>query len=130
REGYPIRAQGPDKTIRIAPGQESSVTVQSDGSVTVNGSTAGRIALVDLDKPDATEKRGESYFRLVDPGYTPAAATSQVHQGKLESSNVSPAESAVRLVSIMRQFEMLQRAVSLGAEMNRKAVEEVAKVGN
>jgi len=29
----------------------------------------------------------------------------------------------------MRQFEMLQKAVTLGAEMNRQAVEQVAKVG-
>jgi hypothetical protein len=34
----------------------------------------------------------------------------------------------VRLVSVMRQFEMLQRALNLGAEMNRRSVEEVARV--
>ena len=39
-----------------------------------------------------------------------------------------PGNSAVRLISVMRQFEMLQRAVSLGGEMNRRAIEEVAKV--
>ena len=38
------------------------------------------------------------------------------------------AEGAIRLVGLMRQFEMLQKAVSLGAEMNKKAIEEVAKV--
>jgi len=47
----------------------------------------------------------------------------------LEASNTGSAEAAVRLISVMRQFEMLQKAVSLGAEMNRRAVEEVAKVG-
>jgi flagellar basal-body rod protein FlgF len=52
-----------------------------------------------------------------------------VEQGKLESSNVGSAESSVRLVSVMRQFEMLQKAVSLGTEMNREAIEQVAKVG-
>jgi flagellar basal body rod protein FlgG len=36
----------------------------------------------------------------------------------------------VRLVSVMRQFEMLQKAVTLGAEMNRRAIEEVARVGS
>ena len=38
-------------------------------------------------------------------------------------------KSAVRLVSVMRQFEMLHKAISIGAEMNKKAVEEVARVG-
>ena len=52
----------------------------------------------------------------------------EVLQGKLESSNAGPAEAAVRLVGVLRQFEMLQKAVSLGAEMNRKAVEDVARV--
>jgi flagellar basal body rod protein FlgG len=56
-------------------------------------------------------------------------AGAEVRQGRLEGSNVSPAEGAVRLVSVIRQFEMLQKAIALGAEMNRKAVEEVARVG-
>ena len=44
-------------------------------------------------------------------------------------SNVGSAESAVRMISVMRQFEMLQRTITLGAEMNRRGVEEVARVG-
>ncbi len=38
-------------------------------------------------------------------------------------------ESAVKLVGVMRQFEMLQKAMTLGSEMNKRAIEEVAKVG-
>lgn len=52
-----------------------------------------------------------------------------MEQGKLEASNTGTAESAVRLVSVMRQFEMLQKAVSIGEDMDRQAVEQVAKVG-
>ena len=36
----------------------------------------------------------------------------------------------MRLMSVMRQFEMMQKAVTLGAEMNRQAIEQVARVGN
>ena len=52
-----------------------------------------------------------------------------VEQGKVESSNVGTADAAVRLVSVMRQFEMLHKAIAIGADMNKKAVEEVARVG-
>jgi len=38
------------------------------------------------------------------------------------------AEGAARLVNVMRQFEMLKKAASLGDEMNRQAVEQVAKI--
>ena len=54
----------------------------------------------------------------------------EVQQGKLESANTQPAEAAVRLVGVMRQFEMLQRAMSIGAEMNRRALDEVARVSS
>jgi flagellar basal body rod protein FlgG len=52
----------------------------------------------------------------------------EVLQGRLESSNASPAEGAVQLVGVLRQFEMLQKAVGMAAEMNKKAVEDVARV--
>ena len=51
-------------------------------------------------------------------------------QGRLEGANGAPAEHAVRLVSIMRQFEMLQRALAIGGEMNKKAIDEVARVSS
>jgi flagellar basal body rod protein FlgG len=52
-----------------------------------------------------------------------------VHQGKLEAANISPAEGAVRLVTVLRQFEMLQKAIMIGGEMNRRS-EDVARVGS
>ncbi len=58
------------------------------------------------------------------------AASGEIQQGKIESSNVPNAESAVRLVSVMRQFEMLQKAISIGADMNKQAIEEVARSGS
>jgi flagellar basal-body rod protein FlgF len=76
-------------------------------------------------------KQGSSYFRVVDPSVKPnTPAATSVEQGKLESSNTGTAESAVRLVDIMRQFEMLQKAVTIGNDMSKQAIEQVAKVGS
>jgi flagellar basal body rod protein FlgG len=119
-DGLPLQID-PDKPVEVA----------TDGTVRQNGSLLGRLQLAELPDPASFTKVGRNYFRLLDPAAKPTQATqAQVHQGKLESSNVSPAESAVRLVSVMRQFEMLQRAISMSAEMNKKAVEEVARVGS
>jgi flagellar basal body rod protein FlgG len=85
--------------------------------------------LADFTDPTALEKQGHSYFRLADANALPAApAAVEVNQGKLENSNVSATEAAVRLVTVMRQFEMLQKVATIDSDMNRKAVEEVAKV--
>ena len=66
---------------------------------------------------------------MVDPKTAaPAAQDTEVLQGQVEQSNVPIADSAVKLVSIMRQFEMMQKAINLGTEMNKAAITEVAKV--
>jgi flagellar basal body rod protein FlgG len=127
-EGYPL--QSPDGVpLQLDPAK--SAEVSTDGTVLQGGQPVGSLQIVSIQDQGSLAKVGHSYFRMLDPAAKPSPAKDvQVHQGKLESSNVSPAESAVRLVSVMRQFEMLQRAISLGAEMNRKAVEEVARVGS
>jgi len=118
-EGVPIQAQ-----------PHLPLEVSIDGLVRQGGQNLGRLALVDFVPPESLSKVGKNYFRAVDPqrALRPASGL-EVHQGKLESSNVGAPESAVRLISILRQFEMLQRAINIGAEMGRRAVEEVARVG-
>jgi flagellar basal body rod protein FlgG len=127
-EGYAVRSAG-GTSLQVKPGVP--IEVLRDGSVRQDGKEVGRLQIVDFKGASGLAKMGNSYFRHPDPKAVPGAAASfQVHQGKLESSNVGPAESAVRLVSVMRQFEMLQKAVQIGADMDRKAVEEVAHVGS
>ena len=69
-------------------------------------------------------------FGNPDPKNGPIAPESvDIQQGKLENSNVPVAEAAMRLVGVMRQFEMLQKAIGISGEMNAKAIQEVARVG-
>ena len=125
-EGYPLLTED-NKTIQSQ--SESPLEVSPDGEVQQDGQTLGKLRLVDFSKATPVAKFVNTYFQMTDPLAKPApAANVAVEQGRIESSNVSPAESAVRLVNVMRQFEMLQRAITLNAQMNRSAVEEVAKV--
>jgi flagellar basal-body rod protein FlgF len=122
-DGYPLRTAGgePVRTVSAAP-----VEVSAGGVVRQSGQVLGQLSIVTFDRPDVLVKAGGNYFQA--GGAVAAPATGfEIHQGKLESSNVAAPESAVRLISLMRQFEMLQKAVSLGGEMNRRAIEEVAR---
>ena len=125
-DGYPVRdSQGAPLTLQAA----RPLDISSDGTVTQDGVVAGKLEIVDFTSTAGLSKQGSNYFRVTDPAMRPAAASgTSVAQGHLEASNTGTAEAAIRLVSVMRQFEMLQKAVSLGGEMNRKAIEEVAKV--
>jgi flagellar basal body rod protein FlgG len=127
-DGHPVSAVG-GGTIALSSSAASPIEITRDGEVRQGGEVAGQIELADFANPAVLEKQGHSYFRVTDAKIRPIAATEvEVSQGNLENSNVSTTESAVRLVTVMREFEMIQKMATLNSEMNRKAVEEVAKV--
>lgn len=125
-EGYALRAVG-GKTIQLQ--SDAPIEVTPQGEVRQSGQLLGQLEIVNFTQTGALAKWGKNYFQASDPGILPTpAADAVVHQGQLEASNVSAPESAVRLINMMRQFEMLQKAVSISSEMGRKAIDEVARV--
>lgn len=126
QEGYALRLAG-GLPLQVGAGP---FDITHDGTVRQGDTVLGRLDVVEF-APEELVKQGASLFRAADAATTgKPARTTEIHQGKLESSNVSTAESAVRMVSLMRQTEALQKAISIGAEMNRRAIEEVARVGS
>jgi flagellar basal-body rod protein FlgF len=126
-DGYPVLGvNAANLTLQAS----RPVEISNDGTVQQDGSAIGQLAIVDFPATAGLVKQGNNYFRIADPALRPSAASAtSVGQGRIEASNTGSAEAAVRLIGVMRQFEMLQKAAALGAEMNRRAVEEVAKVG-
>ena len=126
-DGYAVRSAS-GKPIQLDPALP--IEVAGDGTITQSGQTAAKLALLDFADQSELVKQGNTMFRTANPKTSPIASTAQVQQGRLESSNVGNSESVVRLVSVMRQFDMLQKAIHIGRDMNKKAIDEVAKVGN
>jgi flagellar basal body rod protein FlgG len=103
--------------------------IRADGSLWQGGAQTGQLRLTEFADPQGLEKAGHTYFRW--PGRAEdirVGGGTRVLQGTLEAANTGPAEGAVRMVNVLRQFESLQKALQLGSEMNRRLVEEVAKV--
>jgi flagellar basal body rod protein FlgG len=124
-EDYPLQIVGGGPLV-VDPARP--VQIGADGTVSQDGSAVGQLAVVDFSNPGALAKQGQSYFHMTDPSVLPAAAADfELRPGMLENSNASSAQGAARLVSLMRQFEMLKKAATLGDEMNRQALEQVAK---
>ena len=127
-EGHPVTGLD-GKLIRLDP--REPLTVAPDGTISQGSQPVGKLDIVDVARPQELSKEGSGFFRLSDVASLRKAVTgSSIQQGRIEGANLAPSEAAVRLVSVMRQFEMLQRAASIGADMNKHAVEEVARVGN
>lgn len=127
QDGYPVLGQD-GKSIKLD--RSKDVEFGPDGTVRQQGQVVSQLALVQFQDLTKLNKAGHAYFQSSDPDVKPGnAARIKVEQGAAEDANATPAEAAVRLVSVMRQFEMLQKALTLGVEMNRQAFAEVAKVG-
>jgi len=126
-EGYTVNAAG-GGTIQTK--SQSPITVSADGTVEQDGQKLGQLGVVDFEDRSVLDKLGNNYFANSNSKAEPTAVTDTVvQQGRIEASNVAPAESAVRLVGLMRQFEMLQKAIGVTADMDKKALDEVARVG-
>lgn len=125
-DGYPVTGVG-GTVLRFQT--TGKIEVGRDGTLTQDGQIVGQLRVVDFPGAVGLSKQGSNYYRSA--GATPAAAadaSTTVEAGMLEASNTGPAESAVRMISIMRQFEMMQKAATTALEMSQEAVEQVAKV--
>ncbi len=123
-EGFALRGErGP---VKLPPGE---IKISQDGTIWAGQQRIDRLQVMEFAPSQPLSKVGRNYFRSADRG-RPAARTS-VEQGQLEAANVNPAETAVRLIEVTRQFEMLTRAVSLVAnDMNRRVIEELPRSGS
>ena len=126
QDGYTV-LNTTGKPIQVDPAQP--VTVDGGGNITQGGQNVGQLQISSFADNSALSKQGSNYFQFNGNPADIQAAPGEVEQGKVEGSNVTPAESAVRLVSVMRQFEMLQKAMSIGSDMNKQSIEEVARSG-
>lgn len=119
----------PGREFKLDPNQPYKI--HKNGDIVQGAELLGTIQLkIPADNTGQLEKVGTSYFKVDSASSSVTAPDAEIEQGFLETSNLSIADSAVRLVSVMRQFEMLQKATNLGSDMNKKAIEEVGRVGS
>src|SRR5579871_3574483 len=126
-DGYTVRGDG-GKEIQAT--SQAPIEISPSGAIQQAGQALGQFEIVNFANQTALNKVGGSYFRLTDPKEKPSIVTdATVEQGRIEASNVVAAESAVRLVELMRQYEMLQKAVTVATQMDKSATDQVASVG-
>lgn len=122
-QGYAVLGTGGPITL-----PQGNAEISSSGVISVDGAVAGEIQLVQFDSTVPLTALGEASFSAPLAAAT-AATNLTVRQGSLESSNINPVESAVGLIEIQRNAEMLQRALNtFHTEFNKTAAEELPKV--
>jgi flagellar basal-body rod protein FlgF len=122
-EGNPV--QGQNGPIQVPSGK---LNVSADGTVSVDGAVLTQLKLVDFAPGTQLSPEGSSNF-AAPAGAQTIPVTGQVRQGMLENSNSDPVTSAVALISLQRNAEMMQRALSIfNTDFNQTAVQELPHV--
>jgi len=119
------RVLGDTGVIRVPQG---AVAVSADGTLSVGGTVAGRIRVVDFPAGTKLTAEGNTLFSAP-AGSEQSAQHASLRQGSLESSNVSPIDAIASLIGVQREAEMLGRAMTLmDTVFNHTAASELAKV--
>jgi len=105
-----------------------AVSVSADGTISVDGAVAAKLRLVEFAPDVELTAQGNATYLAPAEKALPAAASS-IRQGMLESSNVSAVESVVQLISVQRNAEMMQRALTLfDSQLNQIAAQDLPRV--
>ena len=104
------------------------VSISPDGTLSVRGAIAGKLALAEFAPGTEMANRGGSYYTA--PARSEIAATqSGLRQGALEASNVSSVDSVVELISAQRSAESMRHILTmLDTEMDKTAATDLARV--
>lgn len=101
------------------------IEIASDGTVRSDEGEIGTIKIVRFADPSQVVKEGANLFATAPTNIQPAA-DARIVQGSLEQSNMSPVEGMVSLITINRQFESYQRAMSLMDSATEKVIAAAA----
>ena len=108
----------------------SSLSIGADGTVSILPQGEQPNAVVALDRirlvnppPQAIEKGEDGSLRVADGVEAVPDAAVKLAAGMLESSNVNPVESMVRMIELSRQFESHVRLMNTAQELDASSAQ-------
>lgn len=122
-DGAPIL--GEDGPIKVGTG---AIQIEGDGTVRSGGVVAGKLSVVEFAEPGRLVREGGALLRAAEGAAPTSVAQPAIHAGSLEQSNVSVVERVAELTNVSRNFEALQRAVSvLMNDIDGRTIESIGR---
>ncbi len=107
--------------------QGGKVSVGTDGRISVDSISVGKLRIVDFEDKSKLMKSGDGLF-VASPDAAPQPLVSpEVRQGYLERSNVDVLKEMVDMIDTYRGFETGQKMIQIQDETLAKAVNDVGK---
>lgn len=135
KDGYPVMrgaAEGTDPASRVIKvNGTGNVFINENGEVFEGTESIGQLSLVDVAKPDALQKVGNSMYGFKNNmnAEVQNIANPSLKQGFLEMSNVNIVQEMTDMIQTHRIFESTQKVISTYDSMADKLVNVVGKIG-
>jgi flagellar basal-body rod protein FlgF len=111
----------------LVPPQATSISVASDGTLSVDGLPIAQIGLWQAPSPGTTERRAGTRF-AVDGAPQPAGEGSgRIVGGFIETSNVNPVSEVARMIEVQRTYELGQAFLDREDERIRAVIRTFAR---
>jgi flagellar basal-body rod protein FlgF len=121
-DGYPI-LDVDEKKITLGPGK---INIGENGNVQMDGRTLARLKVVRFEDAGSMIKEGNSMYAAPKGRVSELEADAKIKAGFLEGSNVNPVEAVVKMITILRNFEAMQKSITMiNQDINKKAIEQL-----
>lgn len=109
---------------------QGKIVIGEDGAISVEGALVDRLKLVRFNNPTAAlTQEGNSLFAANGSQAPLQDTNSRILQGTLESSNINPVSEMVAMINNNREFESLQKSVTLLMnDLGRKISGEIGRL--
>lgn len=107
---------------------DGRIEILPNGTISSEFGSLGNIgfALVTFENLQLMQKSGHSLYETDQPTEEPEGTT--VHQGMIENSNVQPIVEMTRMIDVTRKYELIQRLIDAGYDLERAAIQRLGKV--
>jgi len=132
QQGWPVLGDGGEITVESQADftdiEGHEILVHEDGTVEIDGSSVGRLRIVEFSDPQSLKKVGNTNFMVGDgSGVESAAVDYRISQGTIELSNVDAVRMMTELIETLRGYESYQKVIRSIDEVNAKSINEVGK---
>lgn len=117
--GYPV-LQKNGQPVVFAP-NESQISIAQDGTISTENGVIANLRVVKFDNEQMMRKAGNNTYQT---DQTPTdVERPNIQQGMLEESNVQPVVEVTRMVSILRNYEGVQKMIENEHDRQMKAMQ-------
>ncbi|HEV7644469.1 MAG TPA: flagellar basal-body rod protein FlgF [Pyrinomonadaceae bacterium] len=113
------------------PANKGEISIGEDGTISAGKTPVDKLKMVHFNNPAAAlQKAGGTLFMMTGTEAPQANVNARVMQGALEGSNVNSISEMVAMINNNREFESLQKSVTLLMnDIGRKISSEIGKIG-